>query len=115
LLVSDSVSPEDPALDTFLNCIELLRDSSHVRGYSWPDWQWMMESAGFRPDSVELFSVRLEGDEWVTRSKTPEPKITVLRTLFKEASKATRHAFSITDEPWGFSIPILLMMGTRMG
>ena len=114
-LVSDSVSPEDPALDTFLNCIELLRDASHVRGYSWSDWLWMMESAGFQAGSIELFPVHLDGAEWVTRSQTPPAKVTVLRALFREASKATRHAFSITDEPWGFSIPILLMKGTKSG
>ena len=86
-----------------------------MRGYSWSDWQWMMESAGFRSDSVELFPVHLDGAEWVTRSQTPPAKITVLRSLFSEASKATRHAFSIVDEPWGFSIPILLMKGNKPG
>jgi hypothetical protein len=75
----------------------------------------MMESAGFQADFVELFPVHLDGDEWVTRSQTPAPNVTVLRALFREASKATRHAFSIVDEPWGFSIPILLMKGTKGG
>jgi len=113
LLVSDSVSPEEPALDTFLNCVELLRDSSHVRNYSWSEWQWMLESAGFESDSVELFPVRLDGDEWVTRSQTAPSKVAILRELFGEANRATRHAFSVSDEPWGYSVPILLMKGTR--
>ena len=112
-LVSDSVSPEEPALDTFLNCVELLRDASHVRDYSWSEWQWMFESAGFGPHSVELFPVHLDGAEWVNRSRTPATKVTVLRELFRGATPATRHAFSVIDEPWGFAIPILLMKGTK--
>jgi len=111
--VSDSVSPEEPALDTFLNCIELLRDASHVRDYSWSDWQCMLESAGFESDSVELFPVPLDGADWVTRSQTPPAKVAVLRDLFREATPATRHAFSVVDDPWGYSIPILLMKGTK--
>jgi len=113
LLVSDSVSPEEPALDTFLNCVELLRDGSHVRNYSWSDWQCMLESAGFVSDSVELFAVHLDGAEWVTRSRTPASKVAILRELFSEANAATRHSFTVADEPWGFSIPILLMKGTK--
>ena len=113
LLVSDGVSPEEPSLDTFLNCVELLRDASHVRNYSWSDWQWMLESNGFEADSLELFPVHLDGAEWVTRSQTPPAKVALLRDLFKEATRATRHAFSVSDEPWGFSIPILLMKGTK--
>jgi len=113
LLISDSVSPEEPALDSFLNCIELLRDASHVRNYSWSEWQWIFESAGFESDSVELFPVRLDGSEWVIRSQTPAAKVAILRELFQEATLAARHAFSITDEPWGFTVPILLMKGSK--
>lgn len=112
-LVSDSVSPEEPSLDTFLNCIELLRDASHVRNYSWSEWQCFLESVGFESDLVELFPVHLDGAEWVTRSQTPAAKVDMLRELFKEASLATRYALSVSDDPWGFSIPILLMQGRR--
>jgi ubiquinone/menaquinone biosynthesis C-methylase UbiE len=112
-LVSDSVSPEEPALDTFLNCVELLRDASHVRNYSWSDWQCLLESAGFEPDAVELFSVHLDGGDWVTRSQTPPARVAALRDLFREATPATRHAFSVVDDPWGYSIPILLMKGSK--
>lgn len=113
LLVSDSVSPEEPALDTFLNCVELLRDASHVRNYSWADWQCILESAGFEAHSVELFPVHLDGAEWVTRSQTGATKVALLRDLFNEATAATRHAYSVVDEPWGFTIPILLMKGAK--
>ena len=38
----DVVSPEAPALDTFLQAIELLRDVSHVRDYSVAEWRDML-------------------------------------------------------------------------
>ena len=38
LVVVDSVAPDDPAQDTFLNAIELLRDPSHVRDHPVASW-----------------------------------------------------------------------------
>jgi hypothetical protein len=73
----------------------------------------MLETAGFEADAVELFPVHLDGADWVTRSQTPPAKVAVLRDLFRAAPAATRHAFSVVDDPWGYSIPILLMKGTK--
>ena len=111
-LVSDSVSPETKPRYV-VNCIELLRDASHVRNYSWSEWQCFLESAGFESDLLELFPVDLDGAEWVTRSQTAGAKVAMLRELFRDASPATRYALSVSDDPWGFSIPILLMKGRR--
>ena len=47
LILIDSVAPEHPALDTFLNCFELLRDSSHVRNWRPSEWVGMLADAGF--------------------------------------------------------------------
>jgi len=113
LLAADSVSPENPALDTFLNCIELLRDASHVRDYSWSEWQNFLESAGFESDYLQLFPVFLDGGEWVKRIQTPAAKVEILHQLFSEANETTRAAFDLRDDPWSWTIPIALMRGKK--
>ena len=47
LLVIDSVAPEIAALDTFMQCFELLRDASHVRNWRPSEWVAMLGDAGF--------------------------------------------------------------------
>jgi SAM-dependent methyltransferase len=109
LFIADSVAPEDPYLDTFLNCIELLRDPSHVRGYRLSEWATMLGDLGFGTQVLEVFPIELDGDDWVSRMQTPPDKVAMLRTLFREATPAVRDKFDIRDEPWGFSVPIALM------
>jgi SAM-dependent methyltransferase len=109
LFVADSVAPEDAYLDTFLNCIELLRDPSHVRGYRLSEWARMLGDLGFETEVLEVFPIELDGDDWVRRMQTPLDKVAMLRTLFADATPAARATFDIRDEPWGFTIPIALM------
>ncbi|HMO96988.1 MAG TPA: methyltransferase domain-containing protein [Tepidiformaceae bacterium] len=115
LLVVDTVSPEDPASDTFLNCIEYLRDPSHARNYKGSEWLRMLAAAGFEPAMLERFPLALDGADWAKRQQCPPEKVAVLRQLFREATSATRAAFDVRDEPWGFSIPIALMRGVKAG
>src|SRR5579859_3976701 len=88
LLLIDSVAPEMAALDTFMQCFELLRDASHVRNW--------------RPS------------EWVERMRTPTLKVETIRRLFAEATPGQRAAFDLrTAEPWGFDIPLALFQATK--
>ena len=50
-LLVDVLSPEDPALDTFLNAIEFLRDYSHVRDLRASEWLRAFAVAGFVEDA----------------------------------------------------------------
>jgi SAM-dependent methyltransferase len=114
-LLSDTISPEDPTLDTFLNVIEFLRDASHVRDWRGSEWVRMFATAGFEAEVLERFPLALDGLEWVTRMRTPPEKAAMLRTLFREASPPVRAAFEISDEPWGYTIPITLMRARLKG
>jgi len=113
LLMVDTVSPEDPLLDTFLNCIEFLRDPSHARDYKGSEWMRMLDAAGFEPAMLERFPLALDGADWVKRQQCPPEKVEVLKGLFRDATPAVRAAFEIRDEPWGYSIPIALMRGVK--
>ena len=110
----DTVAPEDPALDTFFNAFELLRDASHVRNWRGSEWVRMFAHAGFEARMLERFAVALDGDDWVKRMRTPASKVAVLRELFSNANPAQRAAFDLDDgPPWRLSVPIALFEARR--
>lgn len=111
-LLLDTVSPEEPALDTFLNTIEFLRDRSHVRNWRISEWLGMLERTGFDAHVAHTQPLPLDGADWVQRMRTPETRVALLRELFREANAAQREAFAIRDEPWGFTIGVALLVGT---
>ena len=74
LLVVDSASPEEPALDIFLNGIEILRDPSHVRNHSRSEWQAALHAAGFTLQDVQMQGIYLDIPSWTQRMRTP-PKL----------------------------------------
>jgi ubiquinone/menaquinone biosynthesis C-methylase UbiE len=114
-VIVDSISLEDAALDTFWNCIEILRDASHVRNWRASEWLSLLEAAGFVDARVvERFSVRLDGQDWVTRMRTPPANVAMIRTLFAEASHDQRAAFDLrTEELWGFTIHLAMFQAAK--
>jgi SAM-dependent methyltransferase len=94
-LLSDTVAPEDPARDTFLNCFELLRDSSHVRDHRVSEWFGMFQAEGFAPELLGTWTIRQEFESWVARIATPADAVTGLRALFEHAPDEVRGAFGI--------------------
>jgi ubiquinone/menaquinone biosynthesis C-methylase UbiE len=116
LLLIDSIAPEDAALDTFLNCYELLRDASHVRDWRPSEWLAMLDFAGFdRPTVLQQFAIPLDFQQWVDRMRTPALNVEMIRHLFTDGTTAQREAFAIrTEEPWGFNVNLALFSATRV-
>jgi ubiquinone/menaquinone biosynthesis C-methylase UbiE len=94
----DSVSPGPALLDTYLQAIELLRDPSHVRDYSIPEWIRSMTSAGFLLEKVVRRRVRLEFAAWIVRMRTPEIRVQAIRSLQKEMSSDVTKYFAIEED-----------------
>jgi SAM-dependent methyltransferase len=116
LLLVDSVSPPDPAQDTFLNCIEVLRDPSHVRDHSVGQWRSMLAGAGLEPEWLGTWAVPLDFHDWVERMATPGPTREQLLALFEGATEPIRRVFALrTGDAAGFEIPIALLRGRRTG
>jgi ubiquinone/menaquinone biosynthesis C-methylase UbiE len=109
LLLIDTVSPEDAALDTFFNAFEFLRDPSHVRNWRASEWVRMAANAGFAAEVIGRFAFSLDANAWVARSQTPPEKVSILRRLFSEATPAQRAAFELHDSPWSLSVPVALL------
>jgi ubiquinone/menaquinone biosynthesis C-methylase UbiE len=111
-LLVDVVSPEEPAQDTFLNTIELLRDPSHVRDHTAEQWLRMCEKAGIAAEELGAWPLRLEFESWVARMNTPFLAITQIRALIDGAPREVRAALAI-EEGYSFSVPTVLVRGRR--
>lgn len=98
-LLADTVAPEDPALDTFINTVELLRDRSHVRDHTVTQWQALLAAAGLRSAVVHTWNVALDFGAWVERMRTPPAAVAQLRTLLFEAPERARATFEIQTAP----------------
>ena len=114
LVVVDSVAPPDPAADTFLNAIELLRDPSHVRDHGIPQWLAMLGAAQLPAECRQTWRLAIDFDPWVERMATPAPAVAQLRALLAGATDGVRRGLGIrADEPAGFEIPVALFVAER--
>jgi len=104
----DVIAPARPLLDTHLQAVEVLRDTSHVRDYAISEWIATVERAGFVPQSMRRHRVRLDFTTWVERMRTPEPLVAAIRALQAAASQEVANYFGI--EPDGsFNIDVLML------
>jgi ubiquinone/menaquinone biosynthesis C-methylase UbiE len=110
LLVIDSCSPEEPAIDLFLNTIETLRDPSHVRNYRSSEWKDYLNAAGFTINSIHEEGVFLDITDWTQRMRTPIAAVALIKEHLRQAPSATRERLRITEH--GFTLPIVLLTAT---
>jgi ubiquinone/menaquinone biosynthesis C-methylase UbiE len=112
LLLIDSISPEDPAQDTFLNAVELLRDRSHVRNHRVSEWLAWFREVELAPEHVRTFPTFLDFENWTARMNTPEHEKTQLRRLMDGAPAEVREAFSVADNH-DWQIPLALFRAVK--
>jgi len=105
----DTFSPEESDFDSFLNQIELLRDSSHVRDYRVSEWRDMFADVGMSLSDLQHWDIPLEFDNWVERSRTPASEVAELRRCFGDATAEERTCFRVKGCDW--SVPIGLVVG----
>lgn len=111
-ILSDIVSPEEPAHDTFLQTFELLRDASHVRDHTVAQWQTMFERSGFQSHVVFSWRLPLDFQAWTTRMATPPARVAMVQHLYDNAPEEIRTAFAIQDN-YDFALYGTLFEATR--
>ena len=104
----DAVSPGKAALDTHLQAVELLRDTSHVRDYSASEWMAALTGVGFAVRATRTWRLRMDFGTWIARMCTPDVNRDAIRTLQEAASDAVRAHFGI--EPNGSFMLETLML-----
>lgn len=98
VLLIDTVGEESPLLDTYLQSVELLRDTSHIRNYSPREWLNMFREAGFAA-AIELrWAVRLEFANWTERMRTPPERVQAIRSLWNAAPLEVQRHFHVEPD-----------------
>jgi ubiquinone/menaquinone biosynthesis C-methylase UbiE len=95
ILVIDLLGEDQPLVDTHLQSIELLRDTSHVRDRSVAQWHALLGEAGFTAIEHRTWPTRLEFEPWVQRMRAPEALVTAIRMLQAAAPIEVQRALHI--------------------
>ncbi|CAN7218308.1 class I SAM-dependent methyltransferase [Phenylobacterium sp. LjRoot219] len=107
----DVVAPGRPLLDSHLQAVELLRDTSHVRDYTIAEWTAAVGRAGFTVEAVRRLRLRMEFASWTERMRTPPVQVEAVRALQRQASDEVRGHFAI--EPDGsFLLDVMVLEAT---
>lgn len=102
-ILSDVIASEEPALDTFLQTLELLRDRSHIRDHRISQWQTLLTDVGFESTVGHTWSIDLEFEPWLKRIATPAQNAAMLRSLFDGASREVKAYFQL-EADYQFSL-----------
>jgi len=108
----DVMSPGSPLLDTYLQSVEVLRDTSHVRDYSAGEWLRQVSEAGLHVRSTQRQRLRLEFGSWVERMRTPQPLRVAIRDLQQAMGAEVREYFEI-EADGSFSTDVLVLWAER--
>jgi ubiquinone/menaquinone biosynthesis C-methylase UbiE len=98
LIAIDNVAPADPALDAFVNEVELRRDPSHVRCYTAAEWHTFLVEAGVTVTHAELGRKTHDFAKWTARSRMPATQSDALARDMLAAPAAVRDHLAITSE-----------------
>jgi SAM-dependent methyltransferase len=101
----DTIAPGTPLLDTFMQTVELLRDTSHVRNYTRAQWEAALAAAGLEVVASGSHRLRMEFSSWVARMRTPAPLVTAIRAIQAAVSPEVRKAFAF-EEDGSFTIDV---------
>lgn len=113
LIVIDTYAPAIPLLDTHMQAIELFRDGSHVRNYTFAEWTAMLEAQGFQIEAHKFWKIPLEFKAWVERMQTPSQHVDALSSLLKKAPQEVRSYFQIAEDG-SFKADSLLIEAKRV-
>jgi ubiquinone/menaquinone biosynthesis C-methylase UbiE len=91
----DVVSPGFGLLDTYLQAVEVLRDTSHVRDYTAGEWEAALAASGFVTHATRRHRLRMEFASWVARMSTPDVMVSAIRALQAAVSNPVRRHFAI--------------------
>ncbi len=104
LIVADTAVPDAaPAIDAWLNHIEVLRDPSHVRNCSPSEWRAFVSAAGFVVEEIEELTepepIRM--NSWLEKAGCRGDAAAEVRRLFLEAPPDAVRLFRIEPQPGG--------------
>jgi len=94
----DVVAPEQPAADSHLQAVELLRDPSHGRDFTISQWQAMLAQAGFAITAIVPARLRMDFAVWTARMRTPPAQAAAIRAIQAMAPAEVADHFAIEPD-----------------
>jgi ubiquinone/menaquinone biosynthesis C-methylase UbiE len=104
LLLADTAAPDNaPEVDAWNNHVEVLRDRSHVRNYTFAEWRGFVTGAGFMVEALDRVreSVPVSLRAWLEKGGCRGEVAAEVRRLFLEAPPEVAGAFTIAPMPGG--------------
>jgi ubiquinone/menaquinone biosynthesis C-methylase UbiE len=95
LVVIDVVTPQNALLTTYMQSIELLRDTSHVRNRSVSDWEAVLKREGFQALASRQWKLPLNFANWVERMQTPAERVAAIVSLLQDAPAEVLEYFEV--------------------
>ncbi|WP_196207567.1 class I SAM-dependent methyltransferase [Citrobacter sp. Res13-Sevr-PEB04-36] len=108
VIVMDVMSPGHPVRDIWLQTVEALRDTSHVRNYSSGEWLSLMNDANLIADTVLTDRLPLVFSSWVARMRTPEVLIDAVR-LYQQSASAEVQAYFALQKDGSFTSDTIMV------
>jgi ubiquinone/menaquinone biosynthesis C-methylase UbiE len=98
VIFMDVFTPGLALLDTHLQAMELLRDTSHVRNYTLAEWTESLARTGLAVKSVHTWRLDLEFESWIARMQTPEVFVAAIKALQAAAPDEVRKHFAVKED-----------------
>lgn len=108
----DVMAPGLPLLDTHLQTVEVLRDSSHVRDYACAEWLQQVGAAGLRVTRHNRQRLHIDFASWVERMRTPEVFRQAILALQQAVGDEVREYFEVAADG-SFSFDVLVLWAER--
>ena len=112
LMVVDVMAPGNPLLDTYLQTVEVLRDTSHVRDYSAAEWYQFVGDANLVVTKSHRQPLRLEFESWIERMRTPDYYRDAILALQKDMGQEVRDYFKV-EHTGSFTTDVLMIWATK--
>lgn len=112
VIFMDVMSPGHPVLDIWLQTVEALRDTSHVRNYSSGEWLSLFNEAGLISQNLLCDRLELEFSSWIARMRTPPVLADAIRAYQQSASDEVQRYFEL-QEDGSFSSDIVMLEAVR--
>ena len=104
----DVFTPGMALLDTHLQALELLRDTSHVRNHTLAEWWQSLARANLAPRALKTWRLRLDFASWIARMQTPPAFVTAIKALQAVAPDEVRDYFAF-EEDGSFTIDTMMI------
>jgi len=116
LIIVDTISPEEPELDSFINEIEVLRDPSHLHNLRISQWLALLAEIGLTASVRREWGTPLDIPSWTRRMWTPPEDVETIVHRCAHASPVAQERFRIEhhDGVFSFTIPPALLVGVKV-